>query len=195
MAEAALSGNAPGDALVSVRGLVKHFDVSATLLNRLLEGGEKQFVKAVDGVSFDIPRGKTFSVVGESGCGKSTVARLLAGIYTPTEGSISFQGTDIASLKTRKQMAPLRRRLQMIFQDPYASLNPRWRVRDIVAEPIRFHRLLDDDAAIERTRTRAPAVSGSASPSRARSRPSRSSWSATSRPRRSTSRCRRRSST
>ena len=150
MADQALSGNAPGDALVSVRGLVKHFDVSATLLNRLLEGGEKQFLRAVDGVSFDIPRGKTFSVVGESGCGKSTVARLIVGLYTPTEGSIHFEGTDIASLRTRKQMQPVRRRLQMIFQDPYASLNPRWRVRDIVAEPIRFHRILDDDAAINR---------------------------------------------
>ncbi|MEX0922899.1 MAG: oligopeptide/dipeptide ABC transporter ATP-binding protein [Rhodovibrionaceae bacterium] len=150
MAEQALSGHAPENVLVSVRDLVKHFDVSATFLNRVLEGGEKQFVKAVDGVSFDIPRGKTFSIVGESGCGKSTVARLIVGLYTPTEGAISFEGVDIASLKTRKQMQPVRRRLQMIFQDPFASLNPRWRVRDIVAEPIRFHRLIDDEAAITR---------------------------------------------
>ena len=133
-----------------VEGLTKHFDVSSPLLGRLLGGGGRAVVKAVDGVSFAIPRGRTFSLVGESGCGKSTVARLVVGLYQPTRGSIEFDGVDIASLRTRKDMAPLRRRMQMIFQDPYASLNPRWRVVDIVAEPLRVHRLLEGERAVLR---------------------------------------------
>jgi peptide/nickel transport system ATP-binding protein len=98
-------------------------------------------LKAVDGVDFAIGRGETFALVGESGCGKSTVARLLVGLYAPTRGRILFDGVDLATLRTRAARRPMRRRMQMIFQDPYASLNPRWRVRDIVAEPLRAHRL------------------------------------------------------
>ena len=125
------------DVLVEVEGLAKRFDVSPPLLNRLLQGEPRVLLTAVDGVSFKIPRGKTFSLVGESGCGKSTVARLVVGLHSPSAGRIIFEGVDMASLKRRAEIAPLRRRLQMIFQDPYASLNPRWRVSDIVAEPIR----------------------------------------------------------
>jgi peptide/nickel transport system ATP-binding protein len=139
---------APGDTLVGLRGLTKTFDVSPPWLNRVFEGQSRQFLTAVDGISIDIPRGRTFSLVGESGCGKSTVARLVVGLYAPTSGSIHFDGVDMASLTTQAQMEPVRKRLQMIFQDPYASLNPRWRVSDIIAEPIRVHGLVQGRAAI-----------------------------------------------
>jgi peptide/nickel transport system ATP-binding protein len=101
----------------------------------------------VDGVSFTINRGETLSLVGESGCGKSTVARLICGLYGPTDGIIRFDGVDLASITRRSEMLTMRRRFQMIFQDPYASLNPRWRVDDLVAEPIRSHGLIKDRAA------------------------------------------------
>ncbi|MEM7222574.1 MAG: oligopeptide/dipeptide ABC transporter ATP-binding protein [Pseudomonadota bacterium] len=143
-----MAERAKGDSLVEVRDLAKFFDVSPPFLNRVIQGEPRAILKAVDGVSFAIPRGKTLSLVGESGCGKSTVARLMVGLYKATRGHIYFEGADLAELKTRAQMAPLRRRLQMIFQDPYASLNPRWRVRDIIAEPIRAHRLMNDEGEI-----------------------------------------------
>jgi peptide/nickel transport system ATP-binding protein len=92
-------------------------------------------LRAVDGVSFDVSKGETLALVGESGCGKSTVARLIVGLYALSRGSVEFDGTDLAAPGI--DAAALRRRMQMIFQDPYASLNPRWRVRDIVAEPVR----------------------------------------------------------
>ena len=130
-------------ALVQVTDLAKVFDVSAPWLNRVIERKPRQFVHAVDGVSFAIEKGKTLALVGESGCGKSTVARLLVGLYGPTRGKVQFGGTDTASLDGAA-LRGLRRRMQMIFQDPYASLNPRWKVQDIVAEPIREHGLLTD---------------------------------------------------
>jgi peptide/nickel transport system ATP-binding protein len=133
--------------LVEVRDLAKIFDVSAPWLNRVVERKPRQFVHAVDGVSFAITRGRTLALVGESGCGKSTVARLLVGLYAPTRGSVHFDGTDTASLDGAT-LRTLRRRMQMIFQDPYASLNPRWKVLDIVAEPLREHGLVKGDAAI-----------------------------------------------
>jgi peptide/nickel transport system ATP-binding protein len=136
------------DTLLEIDGLGIGFDVSAPLITRLLTGRGRKILKAVDGISFSIERGQTFALVGESGCGKSTLARLVVGLYRPSAGRISIDGQDLAGLRTRAQMAPVRRRVQMIFQDPYASLNPRWRVRDIVAEPIRTHRLLPDEAAI-----------------------------------------------
>jgi peptide/nickel transport system ATP-binding protein len=136
------------DRMLEIDDLAIGFDVSPPLLSRLLTGRGRRVLRAVDGVSFSIERGQTFALVGESGCGKSTLARLAVGLYQPSEGRIRIDGTDLAGLKTRAQMAPVRRRVQMIFQDPYASLNPRWRVRDIVAEPIRTHRLLRDEAAI-----------------------------------------------
>jgi peptide/nickel transport system ATP-binding protein len=137
------------DGVMRVQGLARYFDVSPPLLNRLIDRQPRQILKAVDGIDFEIAKGETFSLVGESGCGKSTVARLIVGLYKPTAGSIEFEGRDIAGL-SRVEMAPLRRRLQMIFQDPYASLNPRWRVRDIVAEPLRAFGLETTSAGIER---------------------------------------------
>ncbi|MEZ5824080.1 MAG: ATP-binding cassette domain-containing protein [Geminicoccaceae bacterium] len=136
--------------LVEVENLQKSFDVSPPLLNRLLEGQSRTILRAVDGVSFAIPRGKTFSLVGESGCGKSTVARLVVGLLKASGGSIRFDGTDLANLKSRADFQPVRKRLQMIFQDPYASLNPRWRVGDIIAEPLTAHGLMNDRAEIDR---------------------------------------------
>ena len=125
--------------LVEVRDLAKTFDVSAPWLNRVLERKPRQFVHAVDGVSFSIERGKTLALVGESGCGKSTVARLLVGLYAPTHGSVRFDGADTAATLRSGAALALRRRMQMIFQDPYASLNPRWKVADIVGEPLKEH--------------------------------------------------------
>jgi peptide/nickel transport system ATP-binding protein len=131
-------------ALVQVSDLAKVFDVSAPWLNRVIDRKPRQFVHAVDGVSFSIEKGKTLALVGESGCGKSTVARLLVGLYRPTRGDVKFDGVDAQSLDAA-QARTLRRRMSMIFQDPYASLNPRWKVLDIVAEPIREHGLVTDD--------------------------------------------------
>ena len=125
--------------LVHAVGLTRYFDVSPPLLNRVLERKPKMYVKAVEKVDFNIYQGETFALVGESGCGKTTVARMLVGLERPTDGIIEFDGHDISSLKTRAQLRPYRRRMQMIFQDPFASLNPRWRVMDIVAEPMRAY--------------------------------------------------------
>jgi peptide/nickel transport system ATP-binding protein len=135
---------APGEAdvLVTVQDLAHSFDVSPPWLARVLAGQPRTLLKAVDGIGFEIRRGETLALVGESGCGKSTVARLLVGLYTPIRGRIRFDGVELAGLRRRADIALVRRRLQMIFQDPYASLNPRWRVRDIIAEPIRAHRLV-----------------------------------------------------
>ena len=129
-------------ALVRATDLAKTFDVSAPWLNRVLERRPRQLLRAVDGVSFDIQRGQTLALVGESGCGKSTVARLLVGLYAPTRGGFQFDGQDAHAAFKTPQGRQLRRRIQMIFQDPYASLNPRWRVQDIVAEPLVEHGLL-----------------------------------------------------
>ena len=134
--------------LVEVAGLKRYFDVSPPFLNRAIEGTERRIVRAVDGVGFSIARGETFALVGESGCGKSTVARTIVGLHAPTAGSIRYGGTEIAAPDAGPEVAALRRRMQMIFQDPYASLNPRWRVRDIVGEPIRHNRLLAGRAAV-----------------------------------------------
>ncbi|MBC8257980.1 MAG: ATP-binding cassette domain-containing protein [SAR324 cluster bacterium] len=123
--------------LLKVDAVQRFFDVSKPWLNRVLANEPKLLLKAVDDISFSIRKGETFSLVGESGCGKSTVARLIVGLYPTSSGSIEFEGTDFSTLSKRNQMAPLRRRMTMIFQDPYTSLNPRWRVRDIIAEPIR----------------------------------------------------------
>ena len=120
--------------MIEARGLARHFDVSRPLLQRVLAREGRRTLRAVDGISFAVPKGTTLSLVGESGCGKSTVARLCVGLYAPTEGAVVFDGRDLAEARA---MADQRRRMQMIFQDPYASLNPRWRVADIIAEPIR----------------------------------------------------------
>ena len=121
--------------LLEVRNLHIKFDISKPFIHRLLNRTEKTYVHAVRGIDFSIRKGETFSLVGESGCGKSTVARLLSGLYQPTDGDISYQGTILAEA-TREQRQHIRRRCQMIFQDPFASLNPRWKVERIVAEPL-----------------------------------------------------------
>ena len=136
-----------GHALVEVEGLAKTFDVSLPWLNRVAERKPRQFVHAVDDVAFTIARGRTLALVGESGCGKSTVARLLVGLYAPTRGRVVFDGVDASAAR---RPATIRRRMQMIFQDPYASLNPRWKVKDIVAEPLREHGLAEDSGAAPR---------------------------------------------
>ena len=130
--------------------LSKRFEVSAPWLNRVVEGKARQFVHAVDDVAFTIARGTTLALVGESGCGKSTVARLLVGLYAPSGGRIVFDGVDIS---TAKRSTALRRRMQMIFQDPYASLNPRWKVRHIVAEPLIEHGLAASNRTAEAGRS------------------------------------------
>jgi peptide/nickel transport system ATP-binding protein len=138
------------DGFIRIEGLKRYFDVSAPWLVRALEGRPRQIVHAVDGIDIEIAKGETFSLVGESGCGKSTVARLVVGLYPPTAGTIAFDGNDMAMRRGRAEMAALRRRLQMIFQDPYASLNPRWRVFDIIAEPIRAFGLARDRADLDK---------------------------------------------
>jgi len=130
--------------LVEVSNLTRVFDVSKPWLNRLLEGEKRTLLRAVTGVSFSIGRRETLALVGESGSGKSTVARMIVGLLPPTQGSISIDGIDMWAPATAGQRQKLRRRLQMIFQDPYASLNPRWRVDRIIADPIKaFHRAAD----------------------------------------------------
>jgi oligopeptide/dipeptide ABC transporter ATP-binding protein len=116
--------------LLSVRGLVKHFPVRKGLLQRVV--GQ---VHAVDGVSFDIAEGETLGLVGESGCGKSTAGKAILKLIDPTAGEIRIRGERIDAL-TRREMRPWRRQLQVVFQDPYSSLNPRLRVRDIIGEPL-----------------------------------------------------------
>jgi peptide/nickel transport system ATP-binding protein len=130
--------------LLRVENAGRDFDVSRPWLNRMIEGEPRRSLRAVDGVSFSIRKGETLALVGESGCGKSTVARMIVGLHPPSRGRIVFDGADLADPAS----APLRRRMQMIFQDPYASLNPRWRVRAIVAEPIVAHGLVADRATL-----------------------------------------------
>src|SRR5262249_4556645 len=116
------------ETLMSVRGLVKHFPVE----------GSDEVVRAVDGVSFDIFAGETLGLVGESGCGKATVGRCLLRLIEPTAGQIEFAGEDVIAVD-KKRLRRLRREMQIIFQDPYASLNPRMKVGDIIAEPLVIH--------------------------------------------------------
>ena len=118
--------------LLSLRAVSRDFDVSRPLLDRVLDGEPRRMLRAVDSVDLEVNAGETLALVGESGSGKSTVARLIVGLYAPTSGSVTFSG----------------RRMQMIFQDPYASLNPRWRVRDIIAEPMRILQTRKDVAEL-----------------------------------------------
>ena len=119
--------------LLELQAVSRDFDVSRPWLNRVLEGEPRRMLRAVDSVSFEVQQGETLALVGESGCGKSTVARLIVGLYAPSEGRIAYRG----------------RRMQMIFQDPYASLNPRWRVKRIVAEPITHLGLEKKDSRVK----------------------------------------------
>jgi peptide/nickel transport system ATP-binding protein len=135
-------------ALVQAHDLAMTFDVSAPWLNRVLEHKPRTLLHAVDGVSFEIEKGQTLALVGESGCGKSTVARLLVGLYEPNRGRLMFDGLDAHAVFKTAGGLKLRSRIQMIFQDPYASLNPRWLVQDIVAEPLIEHELITDRAEL-----------------------------------------------
>jgi len=142
----------PAPDLVVVDRLMKTFDVSPPLITRLATGAKPRMLKAVDGVSFRIAPGRTLSLVGESGCGKTTVARCVAGLQAPSGGTIAYRGVPIADIVAGK--SPYRREIQMIFQDPYGSLNPRWRVGRIIADPIRALKLAassaETDAAVAR---------------------------------------------
>jgi peptide/nickel transport system ATP-binding protein/oligopeptide transport system ATP-binding protein len=129
--------------LLEVRNLKKHYPVHKGFLAR-----ELQHVKAVDGVSFSVSQGSTLGIIGESGCGKSTLGRLILQLETPTQGSVQFQGEELTG-RTQRQLRPMRTQMQIVFQDPYSSLNPRLRIGDQLAEPIRVHRLLEG-AAIDR---------------------------------------------
>ena len=135
--------------LVTVRNLSRTFDVSKPWLNRMIEREEKRFLRAVQDVSFTIGRRETFALVGESGSGKSTVANMVVGLLPPSGGSVSIEGVDIWKRDDQARLKTLRRKIQMIFQSPFASLNPRWRVDRIIAEPIRAFGLMRDNAAIE----------------------------------------------
>ena len=135
-------GEGGGDAvrarepLVSLEGLHMRFTTRSSFLER-----NRVYLDAVKDVSLDVHEGEVFGLVGESGSGKSTVARMICGLHTPTAGAIRFAGTDLTALRREADLDPFRRQMQMIFQDPYSSLNPRMKVMDVVAEPIRFHRL------------------------------------------------------
>ncbi len=137
------------NSLVEIKELTRVFDVSRPWLNRLLEGEKRKLLTAVNCVSFDIERGETFALVGESGSGKSTIAKLIVGLLKASSGDIHFDGNTMSTAGGQK-MRDLRSRFQMIFQDPFASLNPRWRVRDIIAEPIRTFGLKGLDTTPEK---------------------------------------------
>src|SRR5580700_2905386 len=133
---------------IDVKNLRRVFDVSKPWLNRVLEGGHVELLKAVDGVSFDIVRGETFALVGESGSGKTTVARMVVGLLPPSSGEVIIDGVSMSDPAQSQARHRLRRRIQMIFQDPYASLNPRFRVDAIVSEPIRAFNLIEGERQI-----------------------------------------------
>ena len=121
--------------ILEVRNLCKYFDITRGAFS------SKQVLKAVDNVSFDVKKGETFGLVGESGCGKTTLGRTIVHLYKPTSGTIKFRGEDITAAKSEKEFMKYRRHLQMIFQDPYASLDPRMTVGEIIAEPMKIHKL------------------------------------------------------
>jgi peptide/nickel transport system ATP-binding protein len=132
--------------LIRVENLWRRFDVSKPWLNRVIEREERQFLTAVADVSFEIGKGETFALVGESGSGKSTIAKMIVGLVGASQGRILFDGQDMTAMAPA-DLRSLRRRFQMIFQDPFASLNPRWRVGDIIAEPMRTFGLASGEEA------------------------------------------------
>ncbi|TGV03276.1 ABC transporter ATP-binding protein, partial [Mesorhizobium sp. M00.F.Ca.ET.186.01.1.1] len=136
----------PASALVEVRNLKKHFEVQKSFLGR-----SSTLLKAVDDVSFTIFRGETFGLVGESGCGKSTIGRTLLKLYEPTAGEIIFDGQPITRL-THKEMLPYRKKMQMIFQDPYASLDPRMTIAQIIGDPLAVHNIYRGKDRVDRVK-------------------------------------------
>jgi peptide/nickel transport system ATP-binding protein len=137
---------------VDVRNLRRAFDVSRPWLERRLAGEGARTLRAVDGVTFTIGRGETFAVVGESGCGKSTLARMVVGLLEPSAGEVIVDGVPMSGSARRAERSRLRRRIQMIFQDPFASLDPRWRAGAIIAEPIRAFGLARGTEADQRAK-------------------------------------------
>jgi oligopeptide transport system ATP-binding protein len=133
--------------LVKVNQLKKYFPITQGIIIQK----QVSAVKAVDGITFEIYRGETLGMVGESGCGKTTAGRTLLQLYRPTAGEVSFDGIELSSLKG-EALRKLRQRMQMIFQDPYASLNPRWTISRIIGEPMRVHNLNPGKARLERVR-------------------------------------------
>jgi len=123
-------------ALISVRGLSRIFDVSKPWLNRVIERREKAFLTAISDVSFEVEDKSVYALVGESGSGKSTVGKIIVGLLGPSKGTVEIDGVNLATEARRSEVERVRAEVQMIFQDPFASLNPRWRVRDIVNEPM-----------------------------------------------------------
>jgi oligopeptide transport system ATP-binding protein len=135
---------ADGDILLKVENLVKHFYIG----QRSLFGREPEVIHAVDGISFDLRRGETLGLVGESGCGKSTTGRTILQIYRPTSGSVIFDGVDLVKLN-KEELRKFRRKMQIIFQDPYASLNPRMTVGGIISDPLLVHRVSESKKEID----------------------------------------------
>lgn len=131
--------------LVKVRDLQKHFPITQGIVIQRKIGA----VKAVDNVTFDIRRGETLGLVGESGCGKTTTGRTIIQLYRPTAGHVLFDNVDLTEIKG-KELRDLRKRMQMIFQDPYASLNPRWTISRIIAEPLKVHKINNRKSNLER---------------------------------------------
>ena len=138
--------NGKNGALLQVNDLVMHFPIYRGVIRRQVGA-----VRAVDGVSFDVKKGETLGLVGESGCGKTTTGRTILQLYRPTAGSVVFDGVDLVALKG-EQLRKMRRKMQMIFQDPYASLNPRMTVGEIVGEPLEVHQVSKGKATDERVR-------------------------------------------
>src|SRR5690606_28817796 len=122
------------EVILQVRDLKKHFPITSGLIVQRQVGA----VRAVDGVSFDVYKGETLGLVGESGCGKSTTGRTVLQLYRPTSGSVNFEGQELTTMKG-EELRKMRQRMQIIFQDPYASLNPRMTVGNIISEPLRIH--------------------------------------------------------
>ncbi|NBD31215.1 MAG: ATP-binding cassette domain-containing protein [Alphaproteobacteria bacterium] len=123
-------------ALISVRDLTRVFDVSKPWLNRVIERLPRALLTAVSEVSFDVPENSVYALVGESGSGKSTIGKIIVGLVPPSAGSVEIEGVDLATETDAKKVEAVRDDIQMIFQDPFASLNPRWRVRNIIEEPV-----------------------------------------------------------